>query len=253
VQVGRFERYAETIRDLPPGALTREQILGDEFLLERDGDLSIHYIPFEWVNNAARVALVGITPGFTQMQLAYETARDGLENGDTHSDVLRAVERTASFAGTMRANLTRMLDELGLPALLGIEGTARLFAERDDLLHSTSALRDPVFVQGRNYTGSAPAIDATPMLVEKIVTGLGPELAQVPDAVVIPLGGAVERALRLLVIKGTLDADRCCFGFPHPSGANGHRTRIFRENEDTLRDTLAEWFSRPGGTLSQRG
>jgi hypothetical protein len=36
---------------------------------------------------------------------------------------------------------------------------------------------------------------------------------------------------------------RCLFGFPHPSGANGHRAAHFAQNEPALRRDLAQWAS----------
>jgi hypothetical protein len=62
-------------------------------------------------------------------------------------------------------------------------------------------------------------------------------------SVVIPLGRAVDAALGLLIDAGVLDPRRCCLGFPHPSGANGHRISQFDQVQDTLRDKLSAWFS----------
>jgi hypothetical protein len=53
---------------------------------------------------------------------------------------------------------------LGLPGLLGIDRSEEVFADRADLGHSTSALRNLVFVRGNNYAGSVPPIATTPAL-----------------------------------------------------------------------------------------
>lgn len=217
----------------------------EAFRLERDGGLAVYYVPFERINPDARVVLIGITPGFTQMRIAYEVARDGLRDGLAHQEILERVDETASFAGSMRANLNRMLDDLGLPVMLGIDRSEQLFAEHSDLMHSTSALRNPVFVAGRNYTGSSPRIAATPLLRQEVLTTLGPELAQVPDAIVIPLGKAAQSALELLLADGVVAGERCCLGFPHPSGANGHRARLFNAERVHLAQTLTAWFDAP--------
>lgn len=241
----RFERYAPRIARLPQRTLIAADLMINAFLLERDGDLSVYYIPFERLNPSARVVLIGITPGFSQMRLAYEAARDGLKQGLAHKEILDRVGQTASFAGQMRTNLNRMLDDLGLPGLLGIDHSEQLFADRADLLHSTSALRNPVFVRANNYTGSAPPIATTPMLRRQILQTLGPELAAVPSAILVPLGRAVQNALGVLIAEGLIDPRRCCMGFPHPSGANAHRARLFADRRETLTQTLATWFS-PG-------
>jgi hypothetical protein len=239
---GLFDRFAPVIARLPPGRLTAAELLTDAFLMERDGELSMYYVPFERVNRDARVVLIGITPGFTQMRVAYETARDGLVGGLPHPEILRRVDMEASFAGSMRTNLNRMLDDLGVPALLGIDSAEQLFGDQARLLHSTSALRNPVFVRGANYTGASPAIATTPLLRRVIIETLAPELAGVPSAVLVPLGGAAERALQLLVSEGLVERERCCLGFPHPSGANGHRARLFGEHRDELSLALQAWF-----------
>jgi hypothetical protein len=239
----QFEHYAASIAALPSGRLTAADLMTDTFLLERQGDLTVYYVPFEKINPKARVVLIGITLGLTQMRLAYEVARDGLREGLSHEAVLRRVDQTASYAGSMRINLDRILDQLGLPDLLGIEETEQLFGQDADLMHSTSALPNPVFVQGRNYTGSTPPISLTSLLRRQVLDTLGPELTGVPDAILIPLGRAVEDALGLLIEEGTVAAARCCLGFPHPSGANGHRVRLFNQRRAQLTQTLADWFS----------
>lgn len=253
VATGVWELYAQRIARLPRRTLTPADLMIEAFLLERDGDLSVYYIPFGRPNTDARVVLIGITPGFTEMRLAYEVARKGLEHGLRREEILERVGRTASFAGQMRTNLNRMLDELGLPGLLGIDRSAQLFADRADLLHSAAACRNPVFVRGNNYSGSAPPIARTPVLRRQILHTLGPELAAVPSAILLPLGRAVQDALEILIAEHLVDPQRCCMGFPHPSGANVHRDRLFAQRRNALTRTLATWFSssRPALTSSQ--
>jgi hypothetical protein len=240
-----FDHYTPLIAALPDRLLTAADLLTDEFLLAREDDLASYYIPFERVNPTARVVLIGITPGLTQMRIAYEVARDGLREELPHSEILERVDETASFAGSMRTNLDHMLDQLGLPALLGIRESGQLFGDESHLMHSTSALRNPVFLAGHNYTGSAPEITETPLLRNEVLTVLGPELVQVPDAIVIPLGKAAQRALQLLIREGLIAEQRCCMGFPHPSGANGHRVQQFEQRREPLAQALASWFGTP--------
>ena len=140
-----------------------------------------------------------------------------------------------------------MLDDLDLPAMLGIDSAEQLFRDQAHLLHSTSALRNPVFVRGANYTGAAPPIASSPLLRRVIIQTLGSELASVPSAILVPLGGAAERALRLLISEGLVERERCCLGFPHPSGANGHRVSLFQQKRTHLSRTLADWFEHSQG------
>ena len=75
----------------------------------------------------------------------------------------------ASFKG-MRRDLAQWLDDLGLAAVLGLRSCSELFEDSHRaLLHTTSAVRYPVFVRGRdgsltNYSGSSPEFVAHPWL-----------------------------------------------------------------------------------------
>jgi hypothetical protein len=236
-----FDRFRDAIRDLPARA-DRPTLLSETFRLWSDQQLSIYYAPVDRVNTRAHLTLVGVTPGWTQMKVAYRTARQGLLEGQGHDAILASVKRAASFAGSMRTNLVTMLDALGLHEELGTS-TSSLFGERDDLLHSTSAIRYPVFVDGRNYTGHRPRPLDTRILTAFVEEQLAAELASVDAALIVPLGRAVEQCLDFLVRRQQLPRERCLFGFPHPSGANGHRARQFSERRGELHRVLREWFA----------
>lgn len=47
-------------------------------LMDSDGAVKIYYAPFEYINPEARIVLVGITPGPTQMVNANNEARQAL-------------------------------------------------------------------------------------------------------------------------------------------------------------------------------
>ncbi len=76
---------------------------------------------------------------------------------------------------------------------------------------------------------------------------LGPELAEVPEALVIPLGEAPEGCLSALASAGTIGMDRCLLGFPHPSGANGHRKRQLELSLDMQKAKASSWFAKTAG------
>jgi hypothetical protein len=135
-----------------------------------------------------------------------------------------------------------MLDGIGLAAALGIDTTASLFGDNSHLLHSTSAVRYPAFYAGRNYTGHTPKMLRSPVLQAFVDDVLGPELRQVPDALIVPSGDAVETALRHLASTGVVDAGRCLFGFPHASPGNGWRERFYRDRRTELTDRVAKHF-----------
>lgn len=242
-----WDSLAPLARELPPGRLVKSDLLVNEFLLAVEGRLSVYWVPFERLNADAQVCIVGLTPGFEQMREAFEAARDALVAEMPTADVLDHIDRAASFAGPMRANLVRMLDDLGVARALALESTDELFGDRDDFVHATSALRYPVFVDGaRNYGGS-PEIRRTPLLRSFVDSYLGPELEAVPGALIVPLGKAATAAVELLADAGRIERDRCLLGFPHPSGGNGHRVRQFSASRDRLTDEVRTWAARSAG------
>lgn len=101
-----FLRYAPAIARFPLDVpLTREMLCCPTFRLHQQGALDMYFVPFEYEHEQARLVLVGITPGWTQMQIAYTVARDGLQAGIEGHLVCEMVDQAASFAGVMRANI----------------------------------------------------------------------------------------------------------------------------------------------------
>ncbi|OBZ12852.1 hypothetical protein A7975_16410 [Bacillus sp. FJAT-26390] len=229
---------------LPPGSLSKEQLFVKELLIEERDHMKIYYVPYEYVNERAKVMIIGITPGFTQMELAIRSAREDLLAGVPQDQIDQRAKKLASFAGSMRKNLIAMLDQIELPAAIGLESSASLFEEDRELLHTTSVIRFPVFQQGKNYTGHSPPILKSEVLYRYAETILLPELLAVKDSLVIPLGKSVSEVVQAFVDKGWVSRDRCLFEMPHPSGANGHRKKQFERSKSGMRQQVGEWFSR---------
>lgn len=237
--------FEQAIRALPiDRSLTRQDLFIDGFLLQQEQELSVYYSPIgEYINRSAKIVFIGITPGFEQMRLAYEEAADAFHHGATIEETSKLVKYSASFAGPMRRNLTAMLDELELHRLLNIASTATLFHTNQELLHTTSILRHPVFYRDKNYTGHQPKIDRTPLLQHYAYEHLAAELNQLTAPVIlVPFGRVVESTVRTLLHQGRIKKHTVLFGFPHPSGANGHRKRQFEENKDYLMKQLSSYF-----------
>ncbi len=91
--------------------------------------LDIAYAPFDHVNTGADIVIVGITPGKQQMREAIEEARRAMKLGLSDAEVLARAKVHASFAGSMRKNLVRLLDAVGLNRLLESR-QPRAFGER---------------------------------------------------------------------------------------------------------------------------
>ncbi len=244
-QPNLFSQFESVIRALPiRDRFERADLLIPPLRLHREGALEMYYAPFGSVNPSAAIILLGITPGWTQMEIAHRVARREMENGTAHEESCRLAKQSASFAGTMRTNLVRMLDDLDLPSALDIESTTDLFGSAAPLVHTGSAIRYPVFVNGRNYTGHGPDMLRSQFLRDCVESLLAPELDSVPHALVVPLGNAVSAALEHLCRLGALSAERCLSGFPHPSGANGRRVKDFANRRREMSDRIASHFKR---------
>ncbi len=239
---GRFAEFRAHIAALRP-PIADSEALRREFLVDREGPLEIYYAPMEFVRAAAKVAIVGITPGKQTMKIALETAAAGLHANEPEEAFLDRVKSRASFSG-MRTQLVSWLDELDLHTHLGLASSAELWSARGEhLLQPTSSIRYPVLKSGANYSGSGPTIVQSPMLRGYVERVLSQELGQLPEALIVPLGKRVDEGLSWLAARGVVDSRRILCGFPHPSGANGHRHRQWAENADTLRRQTARWFA----------
>jgi hypothetical protein len=223
--------------------LTKDDLLAAQLLLHQEGPLEIYYAPFDYVNADAKVVLIGITPGWQQIQIAYRAAQQGLADGTTPQQICQRAKVSASFAGTMRRNLIAMLDEVGLPNVLHIPSSSALFDTHRALIHTTAAIRYPVLAEGKNYTGHHPALLQTAILRRFVLEVLAEELQLTSTALIIALGTCVSDVVRLLISKGLIKADRCVLDFPHPSGANRHRSKQFGQFRGVLAKSVQQWFS----------
>lgn len=113
----------------------------DSLLLAQEGDLSVYYSPFDYINKEARIVIVGITPGEQQSKNAFEAAQAALQAGKNDSEILKIAKETGSFSGPMRKNLVDMLNYFQLNKVLHIENCESLFGVNKNLVHYTSCLR----------------------------------------------------------------------------------------------------------------
>ena len=170
-------RFVTSIRRLPE--LTRyhrADVLSRDFVLYQDNQVEVFYAPLDWFNPTAEVAVIGLTPGWRQTEVAFRVARKALSLGASVEAAERQAKEAARFAGSMRHNLTVMLDALSVPRALGLSNSMELFEGRSELLHSTSAMRYPVFVRGKNYSGYSPTPASHAYLKSMVDEMLSPEL-----------------------------------------------------------------------------
>lgn len=218
--------YKKIIDALFSEAIASPTVLHKALEIASDGPLQVCYIPFDHINYNAKLVIVGITPGQTQLVNAIKETKRCLDQGFADDEILMRAKATAAFSGSMRPNLVSLLDCIGLQHWLGLPTCAELFTTASHLVHNTSALRYPVFVNGENYNGT-PEMTRHPILQNHIVTYFGAEAKALDGAVFLPLGDKVTAALQHLADLGYIDRTRILQGLPHPSGANAERIAYF--------------------------
>lgn len=217
-------------------------LLTESFLLEKEKDLTMYYAPHnEYIETRATVVLVGITPGFHQMKTALQSVAQHLSGNFSTKQLVKQAKIDASLSGPMRNNIVQMLDACDLPKQLQIKTSAELFTTKRSMLHTTSIIKYPVFYKGKNYTGHQPKIHQSPMLKRFAYEDFPKEIHALSNpTIIIPLGKVVDHVLTQ--IKHTIHPKHLLIhGFPHPSGANGHRKKQFAANKEWITSLLRQW------------
>lgn len=239
--------YEGAIKKLPlKDKYTKEELLIDDFLVDKEGNIEIYYAPHnEYINPKAKVFIVGITPGFNQMSTAMATARKALEVSDDIKEIQYKCKVAGRFSGSLRKNIISMLNEIELNKVLEIEDCSELFGEKDYLLHTVSLIPYSVFVKKANYTGHTPKLIKSNFLMKYVYDNFLSEIKSLDDfenILLIPLGKAVEEVLCKLKEEGFISERQILKGFPHPSGANVNRIPQLNENKDRMIKEIREFF-----------
>lgn len=239
--------YEEAIKKLPlKDKYTKEELLIDDFLIEKEGNIEIYYAPHnEYINPRAKVFIVGITPGFNQMSTAIAEARKELEVSDNIEEIQYKCKVAGRFSGSLRKNIISMLNEIELNKVLEIEDCGELFGEKDYLLHTVSLIPYSVFVKKANYTGHTPKLIKSDFLMKYVYDNFLSEIKSLDDfenILLIPLGKAVEEVLCKLQEEGFISERQIIKGFPHPSGANVNRIPQLNENKDRMIKEIRVFF-----------
>jgi hypothetical protein len=244
-----FDRFRQAMLSLAVKDLdekySKADLIRPCFLLFCEAGLNVYYVPFHYLNSNARVVLMGLTPGWRQMEEAFRAARKALSNGLEGERLFQHIQKTGSFSGPMRNNLVCMLDGIGLNAQLGIGSCFELFDTSSHLAHFTSAVNAPIFRNGKNYRGYGPSLFKVAELRKWLVENLAVELASVPKGIIVPLGKVADEVIQFLHknTNNQIGLDRCLMNFPHPSGANGHRKSLYESGCERWAKQLAAWFA----------
>ena len=233
-----FQKYKKIIAGLD--TINKESIQTEQFLLYQDPKIQIYYAPHnEYINEKANVFIIGITPGWSQTQIAFQTAKNEIMACYTDEEICFKCKVESRFAGTMRKNLIIMLDDLNLQGYLGLKSCSELFNKDNSFLHTTSLIKYPCFYKGKNYSGHTPTIGSVDILRKYIMKEFIKELSCVPNLqLIIPLGAAVEGILKEIFNSDSIQYGKVLWGFPHPSGLNGRRKIQFEENRESMINIL---------------
>jgi hypothetical protein len=221
-----YQQFAPIIKSLSHSDLRDGQVLRSRLRIVAQADIEVCYAPLENMNPRAKVVIVGITPGLTQMVNSVVELRRQLDAGMDRESCLRSAKTTGAFSGAMRPNLIDLLDAVGLQSALRISTCASLFGDAADLVQTTSVLRNPVFLRGGNYNGT-PSMLKTPFLRAQLLDHSGQDVRHWQDAIFVPLGDRPAEALGFLADEGLIARPRIFDGLPHPSGANSERIAYF--------------------------
>ncbi len=219
----------------------KPDLLKEKYLFDAEENIQIFYAPFEYVNTNANIIIVGITPGWSQMERSYRSAINSFNKDNNWIEAIKDVKKQASFAGSMRNNLVAMLDELELNKKLNIDTTLQFFDEHNSIVHTTSIIKYPTFYKGKNYTGKQPSPILTNILMEFIKTHFVPEINNFENKLIIPLGNCVSNVLIKLNEEKLIKKNIILDHFPHPSGANGHRKKQFIQHKAQMFDQINNW------------
>jgi hypothetical protein len=200
-----------------------------EMRLAEGGGYTLFYTPFESVNAAARLVIVGITPGSTQVELSYAEAQRLLATGAPEGEVLLGAKTHAGFGGSsMRPNLLRMLRHFRFADLLGIADPEELWGVAADLLHATSVVPHAAFKGDAMFAGSFEEVLASPVLRESFERDFVASLPMLrQDALFVALGPTPLAALDHCAGRGLLHPRQVLGAFAHPSAGGGSQVPVY--------------------------
>ena len=166
---------------------------------------------FEYQNTKAKVVIVGITPGNSQLK----GNREGLD--------LREIKRKNAFAGSMRPHLINMLDYLRINRLLDIESCSSLWEEDFDKVDMTSLLKEATYELKKDGTKEmfrhAQKIAKSEKLTKMLEEGFVKDCSNYEYFVLyVACGPGVYDVLKKLKEEGKIEG--FVAGIAHPSGAN---------------------------------
>lgn len=229
-----FQRFRKSALELPSNP-SRETIR-NRFAVAQTDDLLEIYTPFEYVTPTAKVAIVGITPGYTQVLNAIESLSEALKSGAEDENALKTAKLSGAFSGTLRTNLIALLESISLHEYLGIGSCKELFDSHSDLVQTCSVLKNAIVRYNRrkdswdNYNGTPNIIKND--FLRKRVDRFAEEIKNFPKGIIyITLGKVVAQAFEYLASKGAIPRERIFAITIHPAAGNNERVAAWLERK----------------------
>lgn len=217
------------ITKLSNNQMNKNYLVNSKLCLYGNEKIRIVYTPFEYVNKNAKLVLIGITPGETQLLNAYRAVIDGQSE--------KEIKKIAAFSGDMRRVLVNSLNSIWPKGLFDVSDCAELFGEKNCLIHSTSLLKDAVFEfnQTKNCFvdfREANKIWKNDILYKEFENNFLSECKKLSeDIVLICLGDRVFDVIEEAKEKDLINQDNIIF-IPHPSGASPYREYYYKKPSD---------------------
>ena len=180
---------------------------------------------FDYVNPKAKVVIVGITPGNSQL----DGSRDGMSPLE--------IKRKYAFAGSMRHWLVSMLDYIGINQLLNIETCSSLWGDDFDKVDMTSLLKDATYEikkdGSREMFRHASKIEKSEKLTRMLEDGFVKNCAKYDNSVLfVACGPGVYDVLKKLQNEKKIEG--LVAGIAHPSGANLGRILCYMGQKEPM-------------------
>ena len=251
-----FPKYRKLIESR--GALASKD---PALVVDQSGRDTVFYMPFEHVNDRARIVIVGITPGPNQMALAYDEVKALSCRGLNEDQILRQVKGLAAFGDeSMRPNLVKMLNAMKINKLLGIGDSGELWSTSRDTLHATSVIPHSAFRNGKMFAGSFDEVLRSDAFSAGFKRDFLPSLKALPrNAFFLALGPTPLDALEWCVSHGHIQEEQLLGALAHPSRSSGSQVDIylgFKDPEDlSPKDPVRyrlDWLQRASLSLTQK-
>jgi hypothetical protein len=221
-----LDRLRETIGLHGSGAAQSEATRVDGRQTPRD---ALYYVPFEHINRAARLVIVGITPGPNQIKLAYQAAQMRIKGGMDDATLLARVKEHGAFGGPqMKPNLLKMLTKFRFAELLGIGNPGDLWGSAAHMFHATSVVPHAAFRGGKKFAGSFDDVMQSPTFRESFLRDFAAGLPLISsEARYVALGPTPLAALDWCVAQGLVRGDQILGAFAHPSSTGGSEVPVY--------------------------